>query len=261
MTDAERAQRERLREGAGGITSYATDADTTVVAFAVGGTLFAGGLISGRVRRLDVQGPVFDPRPDPTARRIAYVCGRQLRIGELDGRSRPLAGGERDAASPTTVTRCRGGAPSSSPPRRWAGSAVTGGVPTAPRSRRAASTTRPVAEWVIADPADPERARTNDPLSGGRDGQRHGHPARARARRLARRRRLGPAIASRTSRRSTGPTPASLMLVQSRDQRSTMLLRVDPATGETTVLADEYDARRGSTSCPVSRRSCRTAGS
>ena len=88
MTDAERAQRERLREGAGGITSYATDANTTVVAFAVGGTLFAGGLISGRVRRLDVQGPVFDPRPDPTARRIAYVCGRQLRIGELDGRSR-----------------------------------------------------------------------------------------------------------------------------------------------------------------------------
>ena len=99
MTDAERAQRERLREMSGGITSYATDANTTVVAFAVGGALFAGGLLSGRVRRLDVQGPVFDPRPDPTARRIAYVCGRQLRIGELDGRSRPLAGDGPDDAT------------------------------------------------------------------------------------------------------------------------------------------------------------------
>ena len=46
----ERARRERTREGAGGITSYATDAACTVVAFALGGRLFAGGLLSGRAR-------------------------------------------------------------------------------------------------------------------------------------------------------------------------------------------------------------------
>ena len=37
---AERARRERTREGAGGITGYATDAVATVVAFALGGRLF-----------------------------------------------------------------------------------------------------------------------------------------------------------------------------------------------------------------------------
>jgi dipeptidyl-peptidase-4 len=51
LTEVERAQRERLREGAGGITGFATDAKTTVVAFAMGGRLFAGGLVSGRAVR------------------------------------------------------------------------------------------------------------------------------------------------------------------------------------------------------------------
>ncbi len=52
-----------------------------------------------------------------------------------------------------------------------------------------------------------------------------------------------------------------LMLVQSRDQRSTMLLRVDPDTGETAVARRRATTTPGSTSCPVSRRSCRTAAS
>ncbi|MGE5210450.1 MAG: S9 family peptidase, partial [Acidobacteriota bacterium] len=69
---AERARRERAREGAGGITSYATDRAVTVVAFALAGRLFVGGLLSGQARELSVAGPVFDPRPDPTARRVAY---------------------------------------------------------------------------------------------------------------------------------------------------------------------------------------------
>ncbi|NED54000.1 S9 family peptidase, partial [Micromonospora aurantiaca] len=29
--------------------------------------------------------PVFDPRPDPAGRRIAYVSGRTLRLIEIDG--------------------------------------------------------------------------------------------------------------------------------------------------------------------------------
>ncbi len=68
---AERARRERAREGAGGITSYATDRDVTVVAFALAGRLFAGGLLSGQARELAVDGPGVrsTPGPDgPTAR-------------------------------------------------------------------------------------------------------------------------------------------------------------------------------------------------
>ena len=63
----ERARRERARETGGGITAFATDAGVTVTAFAIGGRLFVGGLLSGQARELPVAGPVFDPRPDPRA--------------------------------------------------------------------------------------------------------------------------------------------------------------------------------------------------
>ncbi len=88
----EKARRERLREGAGGITSYATDRASTVFACSLSGRLFIGGLLSAAARELVVVGPVFDPRPDPTARRVAYVNGRSLRVAELDGSSREVAG-------------------------------------------------------------------------------------------------------------------------------------------------------------------------
>ncbi len=64
----EQARRERARETGGGITAFATDAGVTVTAFAIGGRLFVGGLLSGQARELPVAGPVFDPRPDPRAR-------------------------------------------------------------------------------------------------------------------------------------------------------------------------------------------------
>lgn len=88
----EKARRERLREGAGGITSYATDRDSTVFACTLSGRLFIGGLLTATARELVVVGPVFDPRPDPTARRVAYVHGRSLRVAELDGSSHEVAG-------------------------------------------------------------------------------------------------------------------------------------------------------------------------
>ncbi|MFM8310725.1 MAG: prolyl oligopeptidase family serine peptidase [Ilumatobacteraceae bacterium] len=88
---AERARRERMREGAGGITAYATDDEVRVVAFALAGRLFVGGLLSASARELMVPGPAFDPRPDPTASRVAYVSGAALRVAELDGTTSTLA--------------------------------------------------------------------------------------------------------------------------------------------------------------------------
>ncbi|MGA1716283.1 MAG: prolyl oligopeptidase family serine peptidase [Ilumatobacteraceae bacterium] len=88
----EKARRERLREGAGGITSYATYRDSTVFACTLSGRLFIGGLLTATARELVVVGPVFDPRPDPTARHVAYVHGRSLRVAELEGASHDVAG-------------------------------------------------------------------------------------------------------------------------------------------------------------------------
>jgi dipeptidyl-peptidase-4 len=96
LPPAERARRERMREGAGGVTAFATDHHVTVSAFALAGRLFVAGLVSGQARELRVEGPVFDPRPDPVATRVAYVSGRTLRIAELDGSSWELAGDDHD---------------------------------------------------------------------------------------------------------------------------------------------------------------------
>ena len=81
----ERARRERAREGAGGIVSYATDQAVTVACFSLAGRLFTAGLITATSRELDVPGPVFDPRPDPSARRIAYTRSGTLRIATPKG--------------------------------------------------------------------------------------------------------------------------------------------------------------------------------
>ncbi|MFM8528995.1 MAG: prolyl oligopeptidase family serine peptidase [Ilumatobacteraceae bacterium] len=86
----ERRRRERAREGAGGVVSYATNPEVTVAAFTLGGRLFTAGLLTAQSRELSVVGPVFDPRPDPTASRVAYCSGGSLRIAELDGSSREV---------------------------------------------------------------------------------------------------------------------------------------------------------------------------
>ena len=139
-----------MREGAGGITAFATDQHVAVAAFALSGRLFVAGLLSGQARELVVDGPVFDPRPDPVATRVAYVSGRSLRIAELDGSSWELAGEE-------TARRSAGAAPTSSPPRRWTATAATGGAPTAPPSPRAASTSAPCSAGTSATLRNPDQ--------------------------------------------------------------------------------------------------------
>jgi dipeptidyl-peptidase 4 len=87
----ERVRRERAREGAGGIVSFATDAAVSVACFSLAGRLFTAGLITASARELEVPGPVFDPRPDPTATRIAYTRSGSLRVATPKGTHWELA--------------------------------------------------------------------------------------------------------------------------------------------------------------------------
>jgi len=90
---AERALRERLRLSATGIGSYATDQAGRVAAFALGGSLVLADLETGNVAPRPTEGPVVDPRPDPTGRRVAYVSGGGLRVQDVaTGEDRLLAG-------------------------------------------------------------------------------------------------------------------------------------------------------------------------
>lgn len=152
LTPEEKARRERLREGADGITSYATDRDVTVYCCTLSGRLFVGGLVSATARELVVDGPVFDPRPDPTARRIAYVSGSSLRVTDLEGNSREIAGpmkfgepdnitwGSADFIAAEEMGRYRG--------FWWSGDGERLAVCRVDDS--------PVQTWFISDPTHPE---------------------------------------------------------------------------------------------------------
>ena len=149
LPDEERARRERMREGAQGVTAHATDDAVSVTALALSGRLFVGGLVSGTARELAVEGPVFDPRPDPVATRVAYVSARSLRIAELDGSSWELAGeddpavtwGSADFIAAEEMHRFRG--------YWWSpdGAAIAA----------CRNDVGPVPIWYIADPANPDR--------------------------------------------------------------------------------------------------------
>lgn len=91
----ERARRERMREGAGGITGYALDREATTATFSLAGHLFVSDLTADRAsatRHLDVPGPVFDPRLSPAGDRVAYVRGRELWVTDLHGDASRLVG-------------------------------------------------------------------------------------------------------------------------------------------------------------------------
>ncbi len=229
----ERARRERSRESAGGVVAYATDSRVSVAAFALGGRLFAAGLIAGRSRELVVDGPVFDPRPDPAGTCVAYVSGPSLRIAELDGSSRELAGpdgpevtwGSAEFIAGEEMNRHRG--------YWWApdGSAIAA----------CRVDNSPVGLWWIGDPANPDREPT-----------RHRYPAAGTANAVVELHVLpiggGDPVPVRWDA-ATFPYLATvswsngglLLSVLTRNQRELVVLRADPATGETSELWRDTD--------------------
>jgi dipeptidyl-peptidase 4 len=234
----ELARRERTRESAVGITSYATDRAATVAAFALGGQLFVAGLVSARARLLDVAGPVFDPRPDPPAQRVAYVSGRLLCIAELDGSWRALAGGELD--EPETVSWGSADFIAAEEMHRLRGFwwSPDGGMLAVCRVD-----TAPVQHWYIADPSDPavEPREVEYPAAGSANAEvsLHLFPVGG-----------GEPVDVEWDRgeleylADVHWSEAGLLIaVQSRDQRRLEVRRVDVTTGEThTVFADRDDA-------------------
>lgn len=234
LSPAERARRERVRESAEGIVGYATDADLSRVVFTVDGALWTVTVGGGDPVRLPAAGSVVDPRLAPDGRQVAYVSDGAVRLVGADGTGdRPLAEPETpdvtyglaEHVAAESMHRLRG--------HWWS--------PDSTRLLVSRVDNAAVRRWYISDPADPTRPPTERryPSAGtaNADVSLWCYPMDS-----------GDRVEIRWDRTAfeylaavTWHGDAPLLLVQSRDQRDVLVLRADPATGETSAVHADHD--------------------
>jgi len=186
---------------------------------------------------------VVDPRPDPTGRRIAYVCRGALRVIEADGSADRAVAGPDAVAAPGASDVSFGLAEHVAAEEMgrdrgywWA--------PDGERLLVARVDATPVQRWYIADPADPARppASFRYPAAGTANAAVSLWIAAAAA---APGRPLTGVTwdtaafeyLTRAGWDAFGPYAA----VQSRDQRHVQVLGIDAATGAAQLLAEQRD--------------------
>jgi len=231
LSQQERARRERMREGNSGIVGYSADRDCTRSVFTLSGGLYAVDLAPGAtVRGLDIEGPVIDPRLSPDGSHIAYSAQGSMRVVAYDGanervlvsgRNENETAGLTDFIAAEELSRSRG--------FWWSPDSDSLIV------ERADET--PVQQWWIANPVKPSQAPTT-----------HRYPAAGTAN----------ALVSLVIARLDGTTldvawdvenlpylvdvawnrhGEPLAVVSSRDQQLMHVLAINPASGQTRVVA------------------------
>src|ERR1700722_11065969 len=239
VPEAERIRRERARELADGIVAYSADEACRTIAFALDGHLWTLNVPTephkpALPRQVPTPGPVTEPRIDPTGHRVAYVTDGALHVVELasdtggNDEDRVLAAPEH-AALPEPVAaesmyRYRG--------FWWA--------PDGRQLLAARVDNEPVRQWWIADPANPQKAprAIRYPAAGTANADVTAHVLRLDGTRteLSWDRKTFEYLTA-----ATWDAQGPLLSVQSRDQRTVLILAADPATGATTVLHEERD--------------------
>ena len=226
VSPAEQARRERARERASGITGYTTDAAGQQAVFALSGRAFVADVGGGSARELPVAQPVVDPRPNPGGTAVAYHCGGALRVVDVGGTGdRALAEpdgehvswGAAEFVAAEEMGRLRG--------FWWS---PDGQVLLAARVDE-----EPVQRWYLGDPAEPSHAPST-----------LRYPAAGTANADVSLALLGLDGSHRSVEWDRASYPylvnvhwsqhgPPLVAVQSRDQRTLVVLELDPATGET----------------------------
>ena len=236
LPPAERARRERARESGGGIVAYAGDPGLTQIAFTLDGRVFLADGAEGSVDLLPAEPGAFDPRPSPDGQRVAYVSGTALRVVDAaaDGFDRLVVDepggtviwGSAEFIAAEEMGRSRG--------FWWS-----------PDSRRllvARVDTADVPVWHIASPADPASAPvpTAYPAAGTVNADVSLAVFRLDGSRVN--------VAwdrdafEYLARAAWAPRSNPVITVQSRDQRTVVILEIDPDTGATAEIARHTDA-------------------
>ena len=236
LSPEERSRRERSRESAAGVVSYDVDPTGRWACFALSGRLWATHLGVRSTKALtDGTSAVIDPHLDPVGRRIAYASAGALRVVGVDGSDdralvEPDADlvtwGQAEFIAAEEMSRYRG--------FWWS--------PDGSRLLVQRTDESPVHTWHVADPENPDRVPVAQrypaagtpnadvslwivDLDGRRTEVQWDHSA-----------------FEYLARVSWSKAGDPVIQVLSRDQRSSQVLSVDPASGATTVLRELSDA-------------------
>ena len=234
LTAEELRRRERAREGAGGIVTYACDGTVTNAVTVLGGYIVHVDLMTGSVTLPDITPGVFDVRLSPDGSHISYVRGSELCVADLAGREQVIASepsdtvtwGSAEFIAAEEMGRMRG--------YWWA-----------PDSQHIAACRVDVADvpvWRISDPAHPEQ-----PVA------EHHYPAAGSVNATVSLHVFGLADHSRVDVQLNGTweylnavswsAGGLIAQTQTRDQRHVDVHLIDAGSGTSTVIfSDEDDA-------------------
>ena len=232
LTAAELRQRERAREGASGITSYACNRDITRAVTVLGGSIVLIDLLSGDATMPSIESGVFDVRLSPDGSTISYLRGTSLCVASPTGDERVIASESNNAVSwgnaefiaAEEMGRFRG--------YWWS-----------PDSQSIAACRVDVSAinvWHIADPAHPELPATE-----------HRYPAAGTPNASVSLHILSVATATATPVELSGNweylnsvswnSAGLIAQTQTRDQKQIDIHSIDSATGKATIVFTDTD--------------------
>jgi len=232
LTAAELRQRERAREGASGVTSYACNRDVTRAVTVLGGNIVLIDLISGATTLPLIESGVFDVRLSPDGTTISYLRGTSLCVASLAGDERVIASDPNNAVSwgnaefiaAEEMGRFRG--------YWWS-----------PDSQSIAACrvdVSPIDVWYIADPAHPEVPATE-----------HRYPAAGTPNASVSLHIISIATATATPVELSGDweylntvswnSAGLIAQTQTRDQKQIDIHSIDPGTGKATIVFTDTD--------------------
>ena len=232
LTAAELRQRERAREGASGVTSYACNRDVTSAVTVLGGSVVLIDLFSGATTMPAIEPGVFDARLSPDGTTISFLRGTSLCVASLTGDERVVASDSNEAVSwgnaefiaAEEMGRFRG--------YWWSPDSLSIAACRVDVS--------PINIWHIADPAHPELPATE-----------HRYPAAGTPNASVLLHLVSVATATAIPVKLSGNweylntvlwnSAGLIAQTQTRDQKRIDIHFIDPATGASTIVFTDAD--------------------